>query len=179
MVSHDSYDSSNSKLTFATPTSSSSYHSSSSSTPSLVTPTPRNEPAQYHTGYTPKSKKSRRSLFVSPKTKKKIDDIHHYQKEQINLQREMYYEQRMNSRRLSLIESIALKFYGKSPKHDVIEPLTSRQPNWSGWNQWEQTPQQPPASPNSWERQNYWSPLRPHVEITKVEPDECSTRTPK
>ena len=102
MASHNSYDSSNSKLSFATPTSSSSYHSSSISTPSLQPPTPRHETAQYHTGFSPKTKKSRRSLFVSPKTKEKIDEIHHYQKGKINLQREMYYEQQMKSSRLAL-----------------------------------------------------------------------------
>ena len=178
MDSPNSYNSSNSKLSFATPSSPSSYNSSSSSTPSLPTPTPVHEPGRHHTGFSPKPKKSRRSLFFSPKTKEKIDEIHHYQKEQVNLQREMFYEQRMNSNRLSLIESIALKFCGKSAKHDVFQPSSSHQPSSSGWNKWEQTPSQPQASPNSWERQNYWSPLQPYVENTKVEPQESSPKVP-
>ena len=91
----------------------------------------------------------------------------------------MFYEQRMNSNRLSLIESIALKFCGKSAKHDVVQPSSSHQPSSSGWNKWEQTSPQHQASPNSWERQNYWSPLQPYVENTKVEPQESSPKTPK
>ena len=84
----------------------------SPTSPRLPTPTPTNEPVykwgNYKTGYTPESKKVKRGLFSSPDTKRKIDEIHHYQKQQIDLQRELYFEQKVMARRLSLLEQIGL-----------------------------------------------------------------------
>jgi len=88
----------------------------------------------------------------------------------------MYYEQRINSIRLSIIESVALKFCGKNSKKNVDSP----QPTTSGWNPWNPSPQRHPFSPNSWPRQNYGSPIKPLVEDTKIEPDnENSPKTAK
>ena len=111
-----------------------SYISISMSTPDssvdtpqrLPTPTPIHEPthrwSSYHTGFTPDSKKTKRSLFVSPNTKEKIDEIHHYQKQQIDLQRELYFELKVTARRLSFLEQVAMKFCS-SRKKDVHDPL--------------------------------------------------------
>lgn len=158
--SHNSSDgSSYSSINFETPSSTSS---------NLPTPTPTHEPARpssYQTGYTPEKKKDRRFLFFgSPQTKQKIDDLHHYQRESITLQRVMYYEQKMNSRRLSFHEQIGWKFCGSSSSSAYQPtPLSTRNP-------WDRSPQPPPVSPNSWERGNCWSPLQPYVEKTKDEP---------
>ena len=153
---------------------------SSSSLEILVTPTPHEKnrpcPSRERSSYTPEKKKSRRFLFFgSPSTKEKISEMHHYQREQLDLQREMYYEQKVNSKRLSFIEQVALKFCGTSPKKDVVQPSTSQQITSSGWNSWEPSPQTPSVPQNSWERQPYWAPLRPYTEITKIEPEECKT----
>ena len=95
---------------------------------------------------TPNSKRVKRTLFYSPRTKAQIDEIHHYQKHQIDLQRQLHYgqsqlyhEQQRTSARLSVLEKLATFFCG-SNKHDVHEPMSSR-PSTS-------------KSPNSWDR-NY------------------------
>jgi len=111
-----------------------------------------------------KNKKIKKNLFISPKSKEKIDDIHHFQQSQINLQREMYYEQRINSSRLSFIESVALKFCGKDSTRNVETP----QPSNSGWNPWYPSPQRPPYSPNSWDRQPKWSLIKPFDEHNQL-----------
>ena len=156
-----------------------------SSSLGFESPTPSIEPRHSYgkepTGHTPNKKKAKKNLCLSPITKEKIDDIHHDQQNIINLQREMYYEQRINSRKLSLLESIAIKFCGKDiPRECIVEPIPYSQPTSSGWNPWHQSPQRPHVSPNSWEKQNYWSPLKPLIEDTKIEPYELkSPTTPK
>jgi hypothetical protein len=64
--------------------------------PSLHTPTSIHEQVpiirdhNHYTGYTPSSKKSKRSLlFGSPSTKQKVDESHHYQQQSMDLQKEM------------------------------------------------------------------------------------------
>ena len=50
-----------------------------------------------HTGYTPDKKTGKNTMVVSPSTKQKIDEIHHYQQQQMNMQRELYYEQKVTA----------------------------------------------------------------------------------
>lgn len=77
----------------------------------LSTPTPGQKPTHkwsfYHTGFTSDKKWSKRFLFVSPNTEEKIDGIHHYQ---MDLQQELYFEQKVAARRLSFLEQVAIKF---------------------------------------------------------------------
>ena len=98
----------------------------SPTSPKLPTPTPKHEPVykwnNYRTGYIPESKKTKRGLFISPDTKRKIDEIHHFQQQQIDLQRELYFEQKVTARRLSFLEQIGLRFCG-SKKNEATEPL--------------------------------------------------------
>ena len=158
-----------SSLDYSTPTE---YDSSSSPFP---TPTPVHEPrCSYHTGYTPEKKKSKRTLFTSPDTKKKIDDIHHYQYHQMELQKEMYYEQKVTSSRLSFLENIAMRFCGSSNMHN---PGTTHHASSSSQRPaWEPSPQRPPITPNTMTRANVWSPLRPYIED---EHKEESPKTPR
>ena len=97
----------------------------SPTSPKLPTPTPKHEPVykwdNYRTGYIPESKKAKRGLFISPDTKRKIDEIHHFQQQQIDLPRELYFEQKITARRLSFLEQIGLRFCG-SKKNDVADP---------------------------------------------------------
>lgn len=83
-------------------------------------------------GTTPNSKRCKKALFCSPGTREKIDEIHHYQKHQVDLQREMYYEQKLTASRLTYLEQIA-SFFCSSNKHNVHEPThmpsSSRTPN--------------------------------------------------
>ena len=106
---------------YATPPS-----TSSSSSPSLPTPTPPHEPKHrwfnYRTRYTPEKKKSKRASIISPNTKEKINEIHHYQQQQMDLQRELYFEQKVTARRLSFLEQIAATFCSSKAK-DVHEPM--------------------------------------------------------
>ena len=137
-----------------------------------------------HSGHTPNRKKAKKCLDLSPRTKEKIDNIHHDQQNIINLQRDMYYEQRINSRKLSLLESIAIKFCGKDIPRDIVaEPILYSQPTSSGWNSWQQSPQQPPISPNSWDRQPQWSPIKQFDEHNQHESSKGkspkSPKTPK
>ena len=74
-----------------------------------------------HTGYTPNNKKGKHTMVISPSTKQKIDEIHHYQQQQMNMQRELYYEQKVTARRLSFLEKIAMKVCS-SKKDEVAEP---------------------------------------------------------
>ena len=158
--------------------SGSSYISISISTPStdssadtpqcLPTPRPNQEPtnrwSSYHTGFTPENKKAKRSLFISPNTKEKIDEIHHYQKQQMDLQRELYFEQKVTARRLSFLKQVALKFCS-SRKKDVHEPLpkpcSSLYPSSSYRTPSDPSPRRYSGSPRTHERRNIWSPLRP------------------
>ena len=131
--------------------------------PKLPTPTPTHEPVykwnNYRTGYTPESKKAKRRLFISPDTKRKIDEIHHFQQQQIDLQRELYFEQKVTARRLSFLKQIGLRFCG-SKKNEVAEPLprpvSSFDPSSSyrtlvdPMNPW-MSPKTPQYSPNSWD----------------------------
>ena len=120
-------------------------------------------------GNTPTLKRAKKVLFCSPRTREKINEIHHYQKHQIDLQRQLHYEQQLTSERLSLLERMASFFCG-SNKHDVHEPMPSR-PSTS-------------RSPNSWDR-NYnrnegahknWSPWTQRIEDNKENSnDESST----
>lgn len=124
---------------------------SSESEEYLSPETPKYKPKCHHQcsrtpGSTPKSKKAKKVLFYSPQTKEKIDEIHHYQKHQIDLQRQLHYgqqqlhhEQQQTSARLSILERMAFFFCG-SNKRDVHEPM----------------PNAPSSSrtPNSWDR-NY------------------------
>ena len=127
----------------------------------LEFPSPDNDPRHRwkpwedsHTGYTPDKKKGKKEMVVTPSTKQKIDEIHHYQQQQMNMQRELYYEQKVTARRLSFLEKIAMKFCS-SKKDDVAEP-SYRTPSPSNhvqssiapiWSSVENVP-----SPNSWER---------------------------
>ena len=126
-------------------------------------PTPTHEPVykweNYRTGYTPDSKKAKRSLFTSPDTKRKIDEIHHFQQQQINLQRELYFEQKVTARRLSFLEKIGL-YFCSSKKNEVSEPLprpsnvfdpsSSYHTPADPLNPWT-SPKTPHYTPNSWD----------------------------
>ena len=107
-----------------------------------------------HTGYTPEKKKGKNTMVISPSTKQKIDEIHHYQQQQMNMQRELYYEQKVMARRLSFLEKIAMKVCS-SKKDDVAEP-SYRTPSSSNPVQIQIAPRWSPIedvpSPNSWER---------------------------
>ena len=130
---------------------------------------PRHSYGKEPSGHTPNKKKAKKNLCLSPITKEKIDDIHHDQQNIINLQREMYYEQRINSRKLSLLESIAIKFCGKDISREcVAEPIPYSQPTSSNWNPWQQSPQPPPYSPNSWDRQPQCSSIKPFDEYNQL-----------
>ena len=151
--------------------SSINYESPSSKSSNLPTPTPAYipicPPQNHHTGYTPENKRTRRNLFPTPSTKEKIDDLHHYQRETLELQCEMHYEQKSHGRRLSFLERCAAKICGASPINT---------------NAHIHSPQRPHASPNSWERggtrnspiQKECSPIKLFVENTKIEPGEES-----
>ena len=131
--------------------------------PKLPTPTPKHEPVykweNYRTGYTPESKKAKRGLFTSPDTKRKIDEIHHFQQQQIDLQWELYFEQKVTARRLSFLEKIGLRFCS-SKKNEVSEPLprpvsafypsSSYRTPVDPLNPW-MSPKTPQYTPNSWE----------------------------
>ena len=131
--------------------------------------TPKQKPKYHHQCLrtpqsTSTSKRVKRTLFCSPRTKAQIDEIHRYQKHQIDLQRQLHYgqsqlyhEQQRTSARLSVLEKVA-SFFCSSNKHDVHEPMPSR-PSTS-------------KSPNSWD-QNYeknegaqkqWSPWSKRIE---------------
>jgi hypothetical protein len=134
--------------------------------------TPKQKPECYHhcsrtPGHTPSSKRVKKALFCSPRTKAQIDEIHHYQKHQIDLQRQLHYgqnqlyhEQQRTSARLSVLERMASFFCG-SNKHDVHEPMPCR-PSTS-------------TTPNSWDRnynenegaRNKWSPWAKRIENDK------------
>jgi len=174
---------------------SSNYYSNSDYTPPTTSsssendiPTPSEEPRHSYerqpTGHTPNKKKAKKYLELSPRTKDKIDDIRHNQQNIINLQRDMYYEQRINSKKLSLLEAIGIKFCGKNiPKDWVDEPVLYSRPSSSNWNTWQQTPRPPPYSPNSWDCQPQWSPIKPfnernHLEISNGKSPK-SPKTPK
>lgn len=93
-------------------------------------------------------------MVISPSTKQKIDEIHHYQQQQMDLQKELYYEQKVMARRLSFLERMVIEICS-SKKEDIIKPtsrpLTSLNPAQSlvapMWSPIENVP-----SPNSWER---------------------------
>ena len=192
MASNGSTDNDRSSLEFTTPTS-------ESSPSSLPTPTPVHETvhrwSSYQMGYTPDNKHSKRAAFISPNTKEKIDDIHHYQQQQMDLQRELYFEQNVMARRLSFLEQIATKFCSSKAK-DVHEPMpvpcSSLDPSASyrnpwdppprnyastSWTPWEQSPQRPPISPNTMTRANVWSLLQPSNE--EHNDDQEKYKTPK
>ena len=107
-----------------------------------------------HTGFTPDKKKGKKAMVISPSTKQKIDEIHHFQRQQIDMQREMFYEQRVTARRLSFLEKIAMKICS-SKKDEVVDPTPSsstaliRTPRTPKWSPVENIP-----SPNSWEKRN-------------------------
>ena len=141
----------------------------SSSSP-LPTPTPVHEPRHsYHTGHTPDKKKAKRTIFLSPNSKKKLDEIHHYQYHQMELQREMYYEQKVTSSRLNFLERLAMKVCGPSTVH---EPSSSHRPSSSHQQPWDASPSPPQISPNTMYKENIWSPLQPYIE-------NGSPKTPK
>ena len=155
-----------------------SYISISVSTPStdsavdtpqqLLTPTPKQESthrwSSYRTGFTPDNKKAKKSLFTSPNTKEKINEIHHYQKQQMDLQRELYLEQKVTARRLNFLQQVAMKFCS-SRKKDIHEPLpkpcSSLDPSSSYRTPSDPSPRWYFGSPRTHERGNIWSPLRP------------------
>lgn len=160
---------------------------SSAETPVLPTPTPEIEPTykwgEYHTGYTPESKKTKRSLFTSPDTKRKIDEIHHYQRQQIELQRELYFEQKATSTRLSTLQKMISKLC-RSNEKDVVSPLpsptnpidpsaayrTEDDPvNYAKEKYYTFSPQHPPYSPNSWDK-NYNKNEGPSYSTPKTTP---------
>ena len=94
-----------------------------------------------HTGYTPEKKKGKNAMVISPSTKQKIDEILHYQQQQMELKKELYYEQKVTARRLSFLERMALKICS-SKKEDIVKPTSRPSSN----------PAQSPASPT-------WSPI--------------------
>lgn len=159
----------------------------SSDSPKLPTPTPTNEPhyrwGNYHTGYTPDSKKAKRALFSSPDTKRKIDDIHHYQSEQIALQKELYFEQKVTASRLSLLEKMIYKFCGPKLKDvssplpipsDPIDPSASYRTEEDPVNLtkkfYSYSPQRPSYSPNSWEKNYNANEGKSYTTPTKTPP---------
>ena len=154
----------NSHLSFSIPTT-----DSSTDTPQRLPTSTANQElmcrySSYHMGFTPDNKKSKRALFVSPNTKEKIDEIHHYQKQQIDLQRELYFEQKVTARRLSFLKQVAMKFYN-SRKKDVHEPLpipcNPLDPCACYHTTFDPSPKRFYGSPRTQERGNIWSPLKP------------------
>ena len=179
-----------SKMDYSTPPS-----TSSSSSPSLPSPSkePKNKWYNYRTGSTLEKKKSKRASIISPNTKDKIDEIHHYQQQQMDLQRELYFEQKVTARRISFSEQIAATFCSTKAK-DVHEPMqvpcSSLDPSasyitpWdlpprnyasSSWTPWDQTPPRPQISPNTLTQANVWSPLVPYNDANNQE----KLKTPK
>ena len=141
-------------------------------------------PNNSHTGFTPDSKRAKKGWFIrSPSIKEKIDDICHYQRESLQVHREIHYGQQSHDKRLSFWEQCAAKFCGtiSTNKDVIIRTPPSRQ---NPPNPWEQgTSRFSPVknnrwSPNSWEKGttmnsptkvNIWSPLKPLKERTKDE----------
>ena len=121
-------------------------------------------------GNTPTSKRANKVLFCTPRTREKINEIHHYQKHQIDLQRQLHYEQQLTSERLSLLERMASFFCG-SNKHGVYEPMPHAPSSFK--------------SPNSWDK-NYaqnegakekWSPWKPRITDVKEKSSDHSSST--
>ena len=69
----------------------------------------------------------------------KIDEIQHNQQQTLNLQKEIYYEQKLQQRRLSLLEKWAMKMCGNSPPKENVHIRSPVRQN---------------VSPNTWERRN-------------------------
>ena len=94
-------------------------------------------------GTTPTSKRAKKVLFCSPRTKEKIEEIHHYQKHQIDLQRQLHYgqrqlydEQQRTSATLSILERMA-SFLCASNKNDVYQPMTQGPSSSTHQNSWD------------------------------------------
>lgn len=132
--------------------------------------TPKSRPECSHAPRdTPKPKRAKKALFCSPRTREKISEIHHYTKHQIDLQRQLHYEQKLTSDRLTLLERMA-SFFCSTDRHGVHEPMPP--------------PPSTSRSPNSWDR-NYarnegarenWSPWTPRVtNIKETSEDKSST----
>ena len=152
--------------------------SSSSSSPHFAytpvsgfTPTPTGPPQEKrgkslfrlfspakNTGYSPKSKRTCSSIefrgTVTQSDDPRIDEIHRNQRDSLNIQRGMAWEQRRQGEQLNFITKHVLKLCGHSPTKDSIhtrnpyrrEESSTPAPSWTPW----------PAEkyePNSWDRQ--------------------------
>jgi len=114
-------------------------------------------PTDSKTGYTPKGKKVKSSLefhgTITQSDDYRIDDLHHYQRESLGLQKEMHWEQRRQGEQLNFITRHLMKFCGHSPTKNTIHQKEHKSPNRPDWSPIIPIDGSIKIEPNSWEKQ--------------------------